>query len=65
MTFDADAGLEVFNDLNEAGDILTDALERMYDHEFPGRGRVSNAISEIAEAVEALERLLRQMGALE
>lgn len=60
-----DMGLAAFCQLSEAKDLLTDALEIMHDHQLPGRGRAANAVSETAEAIEALERLLRQAGALE
>lgn len=62
--FDADAGLECFCLLNEARDLLAEALDRMHEHELPGRGRAAGAMDEAGYAIAALEALLRQRGAL-
>ena len=57
-----DVECECFCLLNEASDLLKEALVKMHDHRLPGRGRAANAINEADEAIAALEALLKLRG---
>lgn len=61
----ADAGCDALAQLYEAQDILGEALAKMRRNALPGAGRVSNAMTQVDRAMDALEDVLRQMGALE
>ena len=60
-----DAGCDVLAQMYEAQDILGDILAKMRGNALTGSGRISNAMGQVDRAMDALEALLKQAGALE
>ena len=62
---DTEMGFDAICDLNEAANLLNEAVRKIRAGALPGCGRAQNAVREAERAIEALTDALRQAGALE